>query len=96
MSFGSISISTASSSALGQQLVPQRGATADPNVRQAQATLPSQNAQAAVTQITSGARTASSGDGKKVDSSFESEKPHGKEEKEKKDKGGKGHISVVA
>ena len=96
MSFGSISISTATSSALGQQLVPQRGASADPSTKQAQAVLPSQNAQAAVAQITSGARTASSGEGKKVDSSFESEKPRGKDEKEKKEKTGRGQISVVA
>lgn len=96
MSFGSISISTATSAALGQQLVPQRGATADPSNRQSQAVLPSQNAQAVVTQITSGPRTASSGNAKKVDSSFESEKSRTNESKEKKENAGKGHISVVA
>ena len=95
MSFGSISISSATSSALGQQLVPQRGAGADPSNRQAQAVLPSQNAQAVATQIASGPRTTSSGSAKKVDSSFASEKQADKSEN-KKEKQGRGHISVVA
>ncbi len=95
MSYGSITISSATSSVLGQQLVPQRGANADPSVRQSQTSLPSQNTQAAVAQVSSGARTASSGSAKKVDSSFESEKPRS-EPKDKKDTQGKGYISVVA
>lgn len=94
MSLSSFSVSTASSAALGPQALTQRAP--DPNVRQTQTSLPSQNTQAVVTTLASSQRTASSGDAKKVDASFESETSpqEAKEKKEKKE--GKGKISVVA
>ncbi len=93
MSLTSIAVPTVSSNVLGNQLAPQRGA--DPTVRQNQAVLPSQNTQAVVTQLSSGPRTASSGDAKKVDSSFEGEK-YNSEGSPKKEKEGRKSITLVA
>lgn len=93
MSLTSIAVPTVSSNVLGNQLAPQKGA--DPTARQTQTVLPSQNTQAVVTQLSSGPRTASSGDAKKVDSSFEGERSSG-ESKGKKEKEGRKSITIVA